>query len=64
MGYKDLSPERKLAIQKNADAYNKQNYRAVTFRLLPATFERLDEIAKKEGLSRTGMIDKLINKYK
>ncbi|HDR1228871.1 TPA: ribbon-helix-helix protein, CopG family [Pasteurella multocida] len=64
MRYENLSLERRRAISKNADAYNKENYKTITVRLLPETFEKLEQIIKKEGLSRNKAINKLIEEYK
>ncbi|HDR1349883.1 TPA: ribbon-helix-helix protein, CopG family [Pasteurella multocida] len=64
MRYENLSLERRRAISKNADAYNKENYKTITVRLLPETFEKLEQIIKKEGLSRNKAINKLIEEHK
>ncbi|MFC0912649.1 ribbon-helix-helix protein, CopG family [Pasteurella multocida] len=64
MRYENLSLERRRAISKNADAYNKENYKTITVRLLPETFEKLEQIIKKEGLSKNKAINKLIEEYK
>lgn len=61
--YQDLSNKRKDAIKKNAEAYNKENYRQLKMQVKPELLELYNNVCKKTGLSKPKLLELLLNEY-
>lgn len=61
MSYQKLPESTKKIISKNANNYNKANYKQLKFQLQPEIVEKFEVMCQAEGISKTEMFRRLIN---
>lgn len=61
--YDRYSDEAKKKLGERANNYSKDNYKRISLILKPDVFAVFEAIREQENLTRTGLIEKLLDNY-
>lgn len=61
--YDRYSDEAKQKLGERANNYAKENYKRISLVLKPDVFDIFEKLREKENLTRTGLIEKLLDNY-
>lgn len=60
MSYQKLPDSTKNIISKNANDYNRDNYKQVKFTVRPEIADKFEALCKEAGVSRAAMFRRLV----